>query len=368
LQSVYSLSTVASPSLLWALLLTFGLATALFPFYIKWLKSNEIRQFVREEGPASHAGKARTPTTGGICFIVAIVVTFLVFSFALGGIDARAVLVLILALLCGAVGLVDDLAKIKNRANRGLSAGLRLKLEAAIGGLFGLVLLFFTAHSQSIWLPQALGLGLQWQLPSWLFICLSLFLVASTTNALNLHDGMDGLAGGTSALVLMTMAVILIGTNQIGLAQLALAAVGALMAFLLFNRYPAKIFMGDTGSLFLGGLMAGLTIAGGLVFWFVPLSLIYIAETLSVIMQVSYFKLTKPYSPPQPINRLSLIWLKLTKRLPGEGKRLFRMAPLHHHFESLLALKGVPEWQVVAAFWLVQLFICLAVLAAFFLS
>jgi phospho-N-acetylmuramoyl-pentapeptide-transferase len=129
----------------------------------------------------------------------------------------------------------------------------------------------------------------------------------------------------------------------------------------VFNKYPAKIFMGDTGSLFLGGLIATLAIAGGLLIWFIPLTVIYIAEALSVILQVSYFKLTKPYQPPAPMNKMALIVLKLTKRLPGEGKRLLRMAPLHHHFEAVLADKGVPEWQVVAGFWLVQLVICLAV-------
>jgi phospho-N-acetylmuramoyl-pentapeptide-transferase len=98
-----------------------------------------------------------------------------------------------------------------------------------------------------------------------------------------------------------------------------------------------------------------------LLIWFIPLTVIYIAEALSVILQVSYFKLTKPYQPPAPMNKMALIVLKLTKRLPGEGKRLLRMAPLHHHFEAVLADKGVPEWQVVAGFWLVQLVICLAV-------
>jgi len=168
--------------------------------------------------------------------------------------------------------------------------------------------------------------------------------------------------------VLAVMAVILMPFSETGLAPLALATVGALLGFLLFNKYPAKIFMGDTGSLFLGGLMAGLTLVGGFLLWFVPLTVIYIAEALSVIAQVSYFKLTKPYLPPQPMSRPALIWLKLTKRLPGEGKRLLRMAPLHHHFEALMAERGVPEWQVVAAFWGVQLIVSLAVLAAFFAS
>jgi phospho-N-acetylmuramoyl-pentapeptide-transferase len=238
-------------------------------------------------------------------------------------------------------------------------------LELLLGAGFAILMLISRQGQQALvlHLPE-----FDWTMPPWLFICLGSFLVAATTNSLNLHDGMDGLAGGTSLLVLAAMAAILAGLHQHGLAQLALMAVGALAAFLLFNRYPAKIFMGDTGSLFLGGLIAALTLASGTLFWFIPLAAIYIAEALSVIGQVVYFKLTKPYVPDKPISRPGLIWLKLTKRLPGEGKRLLRMAPLHHHFEAVLAERGVPEWQVVAAFWLVQLVICLAVLSLFFRS
>jgi phospho-N-acetylmuramoyl-pentapeptide-transferase len=124
--------------------------------------------------------------------------------------------------------------------------------------------------------------------------------------------------------------------------------------------------MGDTGSLFIGGALAGLVAASGLLFWFIPLALIYIIETLSVIIQVVYFKLTKAYTPEQPMSKPKLILTKLTKRLPGEGKRFFRMAPLHHHFEAVGADKGIAEWQVVAGFWVAQLVICVAVAAAYF--
>lgn len=357
------LSATAPPSLLYSSLLAFVLAAAFLPIYIKWLKENEIRQFVREEGPASHAGKSRTPTTGGICFIVAIVVTWLSLSLASGQFDLLSAAALLLAFFCALLGLADDLAKVRRKANAGISASLRLTSEILLGGLFGLALLFYVPQASNIVVPM---FG-EWQLPGWLFVCLAAFLVAATSNSLNLHDGMDGLAAGTSVLVLVTMAAILASLNKLGLACLALTTVGALLAFLLFNKYPAKIFMGDTGSLFLGGLMAGLTVAGGIVIWFVPLSLIYIGEAISVMLQVVYFKLTKPYKPPEPMRPAALIWLKLTKKLPGEGKRLFRMAPLHHHFEAVLGEKGMPEWQVVAAFWFVQLAISAVVLTTFYL-
>jgi phospho-N-acetylmuramoyl-pentapeptide-transferase len=157
----------------------------------------------------------------------------------------------------------------------------------------------------------------------------------------------------------------LLMTGQVPLAVVATAAAGSVAGFLVYNRYKASIFMGDTGSLFLGGLMALLVVAGKLELWFIPLALVYIVETLSVIIQVVYFKLTKDYQPEKPMSAPALIWLKLTKRLPGEGKRFFKMAPLHHHFEAVGAEKGIAEWQVVAGFWLVQMALCLAVLATF---
>jgi phospho-N-acetylmuramoyl-pentapeptide-transferase len=205
-------------------------------------------------------------------------------------------------------------------------------------------------------------------LPVVIFVALCAFLAAATTNAVNLHDGMDGLAAGTSCQVFATLAVLLYETGQPAYATISATAAGALLGFLIYNKNPARIFMGDTGSLFIGGLMACLVMAGGLTLWFIPLSLIYILEALSVMAQVIYFKLTKEYKPAageKALTGLSLIKLKLTKRLPGEGKRLFRMAPLHHHYEAVFSEKGFVEWQVVAAFWMVQFFLCLGVLAAF---
>ena len=197
-------------------------------------------------------------------------------------------------------------------------------------------------------------------------VLLSTFLVAATTNAVNLHDGMDGLSAGTSALFLLTLTVILTSLGMMSLAYLALAAAGAILGFLVFNKNPAKIFMGDTGSLFIGALISALVVASGTVLYFIPLALIYIAEAVSVMLQVSYFKLTKPYTPEKPMSQPALIVYKLRHRLPGEGKRLFLMAPLHHHFEAVLEEKGVKEWQLVAGFWVVQAALCAIVLVIFF--
>jgi phospho-N-acetylmuramoyl-pentapeptide-transferase len=190
--------------------------------------------------------------------------------------------------------------------------------------------------------------------------------VAATTNAVNLHDGMDGLAGGTSFLVFITLAIMLVFLNLPMMATIAATAGGAILGFLVYNKNPAKIFMGDTGSLFIGGLMAALVLASGTVLYFIPLALIYVAEAVSVMLQVTYFKLTKPFTPEVPMSKPALIIYKLRHRLPGDGKRIFRMAPLHHHFEAVLAEKGVKEWQVVARFWIVQAALCAGVLALFF--
>jgi len=346
----------------------FILTVALTPGLIHWLRSKELGQHIREEGPASHATKARTPTMGGLVFAASIFMVSMGWLAYARVLTAKPAIVLAVAILCGALGFADDLAKFVRKANAGVSGKLRLLLETVFGFALGLILLW-QCGSAYILLPpmlaSALGLGGELtavELHPVLFIGIAALLVAATTNAINLHDGMDGLAAGTSMQVLATMAAILLMTGQWPLAAVAAAGAGSVAGFLIFNRYPASIFMGDLGSLFLGGLIAALAVAGGTEVWFVPLTLIYIIETLSVMMQVVYFKLTKEYTPEKPMSKPALVWLKLTKRLPGEGKRLFRMAPLHHHFEAAAHDRGMWEWQVVACFWIVQLLLCVAVL------
>jgi len=338
------------------------IATALvLPFYIKWLKQVQINQFVREEGPASHASKNKTPTTGGVVFALTSLLGYIIYSAAESSLQmslwadttSRAISIILLALFCALLGASDDLSKVTQKSNRGLTPRFRLITEVILGLLFSIVILK-TSNCSGIWLVPVNKFV---TLPPWLFVGLSICVVAACTNAVNLHDGMDGLAAGTTALVFITLAFMLSPLKDYNLAAFALSCAGSLFAFLLFNRYPAKIFMGDTGSLFLGGSLAAIVLASGLALWFIPLALIYILETLSVIAQVGYFKLTKPVQ--------GSVIFKLTHKLPGEGKRLFRMAPLHHHFEAVLADKGIPEWQVVLGFWLVQLLLCVFVLAVF---
>jgi len=345
-------------------LVGFLLSLGAFPLYIKYLKKRQIGQFIREEGPASHAVKASTPTMGGACFALCAFLSAGACLWAAGSHNLMAAAVLLVSLGCGLVGLVDDLSKLQKKANAGVSGWLRLALEAALGLLLGALML---QQGSGSWLSSTFA---PWEIPLPVLAVGYLFftslVMASTTNAVNLHDGMDGLAAGTSILILITSAVMLALQGQSDYAIIAAAVTGSVAGFWIYNRYPAKIFMGDTGSLFLGGVMAALAIAAHLEIFIIPLLLIYILETLSVIAQVLWFKLTKPYPGEEKMPLLSVVRIKLTKKLPGEGKRLFRMAPLHHHFEAVAAERGMAEWQVVSWFWLAQLLVCLMVLAVFF--
>ena len=362
-----------------AALIAFVFCFFLYPFYIKWLVARQIGQFIRQEGPASHAAKSRTPTMGGLCFIggtviAALCVTTLGKSAVQPGyFDTGVIFVLSASALCGLLGFADDFGKITKKSNAGISGKLRLACEFGLGLALGFGFQFYHApeivtgsFSGSQYLLKTIHLSNYPALDFLYRFLLVPFIMAATSNALNLHDGMDGLAAGTSILVFISLSAMLIclpGCAALG--WTAAAAAGALTAFLLYNRYPARIFMGDTGSLFIGALMAALVSLSGLVLWFIPLALIYIVETLSVISQVLYFKLTKPYEPERPMSPPALVLFKLSHTLPGQGKRLWRMAPIHHHFEALAAEKNHKEWQVVLCFWLAQLIISSICLAAF---
>jgi phospho-N-acetylmuramoyl-pentapeptide-transferase len=340
------------------------------PFYIAYLKKKAIGQFIREEGPKSHAAKAHTPTAGGVVFALATLVVSFVWLHVAHGLNEVVLSVLAASLVCAALGFVDDLAKVLKKQNSGVSGWLRLSIEIVTGIILA-AFLFYRAHGGDFFLafshspsgPPAWGFFVPF-LP---FVLFGGFLLAATSNAINLHDGMDGLAAGTSAFTLAALCLMLFTLGRWQLACVASTLAGALAAFCCFNCYPAAIFMGDTGSLFIGGLMASIVLAGHLEIWFIPLAAIYIVETLSVIAQVLYFKLTKDYKPEKPVSNLKIILTKLTKRLPGNGKRLLRMAPLHHHFESLASDKGIAEWQVVLGFWGGQLILVALVLCVFYL-
>jgi phospho-N-acetylmuramoyl-pentapeptide-transferase len=288
----------------------------LSPKFIAFLRAREFGQQIREEGPEGHHVKAGTPTMGGIIIFSAIAVPFLV----LGSDDSRAVAVFGVAVACALLGFADDYTKLTQRRSLGLRA--RTKLAVTIAISIGLWLVATRVAD----LPDTLRLRLvDAQVDLGIFYPVLIYLVvAGTTSAVNLTDGLDGLAAGCSAIVLLAfIGITFITTGQRDLAILAGCLVGACVGFLWFNAFPATIFMGDTGSLGLGGAIAGLAVMTKTEILLLVLGGIFVIEALSVLIQVFAFQTF--------------------------GKRVFRMAPIHHHFELL----AWSETKIILRFWIV---------------
>ncbi|MEO0456258.1 MAG: phospho-N-acetylmuramoyl-pentapeptide-transferase [Cyanobacteria bacterium P01_A01_bin.114] len=284
------------------------------------LKALKAGQFIRQEGPQAHLKKAGTPTMGGIFFVPVALLAALLFTG--GSLDTLAVCLLTLAY--GFIGWIDDWQVLRRRSNKGISPRMKLALQIGFAVIFcAWALSSQPADITSIALPLGLTLPL-----GLLFWPLAGFVLVAESNATNLTDGVDGLMAGTGAIALMGLGILISPTHP-DLMIFCAALSGSCVGFLAHNRNPAKVFMGDTGSLALGGALAAVGILSGNLFGLLVVTLLFFAETLSVIMQVGYYKLTK--GPD------------------GIGKRLFKMAPLHHHFE----LSGWTEIQVVSVFYLV---------------
>ncbi|MBD2103718.1 phospho-N-acetylmuramoyl-pentapeptide-transferase [Leptolyngbya sp. FACHB-261] len=313
------------------LLLSLVLSALAGQVAIPWLQALKAGQFIREDGPRAHLKKAGTPTMGGIFWVpVAVVVALLWTGFAPG-----ALLVSVVTLAYAAIGWIDDWQVIRKKSNRGISPSTKLALQIAVAVLFCGWLKFTNADLTTLALPLGLSLPL-----GLLFWPLAGFVMVAESNAVNLTDGLDGLAAGTGALAFLGLGA-LMGTAHPDLAVFCAAFSGAALGFLVHNRNPARVFMGDTGSLAMGGALAATAILGGNLWGLLLLSGIYVLEAVSVIAQVTYYKATK--GPD------------------GVGKRLFRMAPFHHHLE----LEGWSETQVVSTFYLVSAgLVLLAILLA----
>jgi phospho-N-acetylmuramoyl-pentapeptide-transferase len=291
-----------------ALALSAACAAALGRPLIAWLKRRSASQTAYEDAPKTHQTKTGTPTMGGVLFALAPLV-------ALAVAPSRATLALaVLVFACMGIGAVDDLAAIRKQKNR----GLRALPKFALTGLAAIVFLL-VAGGQS---PVFLGVG---SVATWLWYGLSVCVVLATTHAVNLTDGLDGLAGGTVIPPLAVIAFVAARTDATPVAVFELAAIGAVLGFLVYNRHPARVFMGDTGSLALGAALAGGAILTGAHLLLLLIGGVFAAETLSVIIQVASYKTTR--------------------------RRVFRMSPLHHHFE----LAGWPETTVTARFWIASL-------------
>ncbi len=289
-----------------------GLTLLAMPHFIRWVANRGWGQEIRPEGPADHQVKAGTPTMGGSVFVAtSFVATWLVSK------PSLELAVLWFVILGGfAIGLLDDLTALMKKQNLGLKARQKLVLQGVLG-LFPAAFVVWGKGVDSIALPGG------YYLHGW-------YWVVATTNAVNLADGMDGLASGAAVPAFAFFAVVATCSGQSAVTTTALAFIGGLFGFLWYNGYPARVFMGDTGSLALGGGLAGMALLTNRPVMLILVGGLFVAEALSVIIQVTYFKATK-------------------------GKRIFKMSPLHHHF----ALSGMHEVKVVVRFWLTSLILAL---------
>ncbi len=292
--------------------------------YVPWLRKIKAGQEIKEIGPNWHKSKAGTPTMGGVLFIAAVtaVVLTLGFPYLKEG-DRGALFVLVFSLFYGAIGFLDDYEKLKKKQNLGLSAKAKFFLQLAVAVALLYLLRLEGYLTTSLYVPFW---NVTVRLPEWLYFVLAAFIIVGTVNAVNITDGLDGLASSVSIPVFVCYTAIAYCWNAGSLAVFAAGLTGGLFGFLVYNFYPAKCFMGDTGSLFLGGAVCGMAFALDMPLILVPLGIVFIFETLSDIIQVGYFKLT-------------------------HGKRFFKMAPFHHHLEmgGWLGHKWT-EKQIVALF------------------
>lgn len=316
-----------SKMILTAVALSFGLSAMAGPVLIPVLRRMKIGQTIREEGPAAHLKKAGTPTMGGILILVSVVCTSLLYLERY----PKVAPVLFLTVGFGLVGFLDDYIKIVCRRSMGLTPLQKLSGQLLVTGLFAYYILTFTDVSLAMripWLPgRYLDFGI-WNLP------ILFFIVLGTVNGVNFTDGLDGLAGSVTVIVAVFFTVVAAGSHS-GIEPVTCAVTGALMGFLLFNVHPASVFMGDTGSLALGGFVAACGYMLQMPLFIALVGIIYLVEVASVILQVCWFKFTG-------------------------GRRIFKMAPLHHHFE----LSGWSETRITAVFSIVTALMCLLALGA----
>ncbi|MCH5343572.1 MAG: phospho-N-acetylmuramoyl-pentapeptide-transferase [Acetatifactor sp.] len=305
-----------------SVLLSFCISAFGGPVLIPFLRRIKFGQTVREDGPRTHLKKMGTPTMGGILILASLVVTSLLYIEDYPEIAP----VLFLTFGFGMVGFLDDYIKIACRRSMGLTPLCKLAGQLVVTGIFAYYLLHYTDVSLAMRVPFFPGRYIDMGV---LNIPILFFVVLGTANGVNFTDGLDGLAGSVTLIVAVFFAVVAVGLGN-GIAPVACAVAGALLGFLLFNVHPASVFMGDTGSLALGGFVAACGYMLQIPLFIAVVGLIYLAEVMSVMLQVAFFKLSG-------------------------GRRLFKMAPLHHHFE----LCGWPETRIVAAFTIFTAIMCL---------
>ena len=302
--------------------IAFVVTLALGSKFIEFLRNKKFGQFVREEGPQTHLIKQGTPTMGGVVMLLGLASALVVVARP----NFATATVLLLVSAVAAIGLYDDWQKISNRRNEGLSARYKALLLMLAVVVADIMALRYVGVTQNVILPGldrnlVLGPGV---IGVALFSVLVLLVIVGATNAVNLTDGLDGLAAGAGAIALLAYTAIAFLERQYDLAVVCGAMVGAIIGFLWFNSHPAEVFMGDTGSLAIGGVLAVAAVLTKTEMLLPVIGGIFVIETLSVMIQVVFFKLT--------------------------GKRVFKMAPIHHHFEFM----GWEENKVVVRFWIIQ--------------
>lgn len=306
-------------------LIAFGLSVMMGPVIIPILRKLKMGQTERVDGVQSHLKKAGTPTMGGVIILLSVVITsvFYIKDYP------KIIPILFVTLGFGLIGFLDDYLKVVMKRSDGLFPKQKMALQIVVTAVFAFYLVKFTDVSLTMLIPFSDGYYLD---IGWFAIPLMFFAVIGTVNGVNFTDGLDGLASSVTVLVATFFTVVAIGTKS-GIEPITCAVVGALLGFLLFNVYPASVFMGDTGSLALGGFVASTAYMLQMPVFIVIVGLIYLIEVLSVMIQVTYFKKTG-------------------------GKRIFKMAPIHHHFE----LCGWSETRVVAVFSIATALLCLIAL------
>ena len=307
-------------------ILAFAISVVLSPIFIPFLKKLKFGQYVRDEGPQSHLKKSGTPTMGGLIILCSIVVTSLFFVRE----NKEIIPILFVTLGFGLIGFLDDYIKVVMKRSLGLKPLQKMLGQLVVTGIF----YYYVFVRSNLGTETIIPFYGTVTLPTFLFVPLLFFVMIGTVNGTNFTDGLDGLASSVTVCVATFFTVVAIG-NGSGISPITGAVAGSLLGFLVYNVYPARVFMGDTGSLALGGFVASTAYMLKMPFFIVIVGLIYLVEVLSVMLQVSYFKLTG-------------------------GKRIFKMAPIHHHFE----LCGWSETRVVAVFSIVTGLLCLVALAA----
>ena len=308
-------------------LIAFILSVIIGPVIIPVLRKLKMGQTERVEGVQSHLKKAGTPTMGGVIILLAVVITSVIYI----GKYPQIIPILFMTLGFGLIGFLDDYLKVVMKRSDGLYPKQKMALQIVVTAIFAFYMVRYSEISLAMLIPFTGGKYLD---IGWLAIPLMFIVVIGTVNGVNFTDGLDGLASSVTVLVATFFTVVAIGTKS-GITPITCAVVGALLGFLLFNVYPASVFMGDTGSLALGGFVASTAYMLQMPIFIIIVGLIYLVEVLSVMIQVTYFKKTG-------------------------GKRFFKMAPIHHHFE----LCGWSETRVVAVFSIITAILCLIALMA----